>query len=226
MHALRFAVTLGLSVTWGLVVAATAPAGEPPDEAVGATFAEILTRVHRRDPDSGAIRSVFAKEDAPPVMILQLHPESGTAERVPSGLIFEMHEDPNTGTVIVRLRTQTMNLDVYEMYRLKIDRNVRAELAKLALMKTLNAEKQTLRRTKEAAEIKRITGGRLRYGMSRVEVVTVWGPPNEPPPGPGYQQAGRFDLHYDGYLLGFYAGLNSIREIVPEPVATSSTKLR
>lgn len=57
MKKIWFAVLL-----W-MALGATARAAEAPR--VSATFAEILTRVIDRDPDSGAIVSVRKKEDAP-----------------------------------------------------------------------------------------------------------------------------------------------------------------
>jgi hypothetical protein len=165
---------------------------------VSQTFAEILTRVITRDKDSGAILRVQMKEDA-------------TSGHSRGELLFEMYEKPNTGSVVIQLRTQSMDLNVYEMYRLVIDQNMREELSKLKLMQEQGVEKAKKLQKEQSERIEKLTNGKLKYGMKREEVIAIFGQPKEQPLGPGLQQAGRFTMEYDDYYLDF---LFTLRDIV------------
>lgn len=188
-----------IAIVLGAATCGPSPAAAPQPK-VSQTFAEILTRVVARDKDSGAILRVKMKADAPQV----LHGE----------LLFEMHEEPNTDSVVIQFSTQTMTLNVYEMYRLVVDQNIREELANLKLMQAQGVEKARQLQQEQAARIERLTNGKLKYGMTREEVIAVLGQPKAQPPGPGFQEAGRFTLEYNAYYLDF---LLTLRDIVIKP---------
>lgn len=113
-----------------------------------------------------------------------------------------MTERPG-GLVVIQLRPQTMDLDIYERYKLMIDASIRAELDKLKVMREQAAVKAAKLRKERTERIEKLTDGKLRYGMTRQEVIAAWGEPKAPAPGPGYQQAGRFDMEYKDYTLQF-----------------------
>jgi hypothetical protein len=185
----------GLAAVICFAVCATAGAAEA-ERPESKTFADILARVTDRDMDSGAILYVKMKEDAPQCC-------GGRLE-------FEMSEQPAAGYVVVTLRTQTITDDIYERYRLNIDKSIRQELDKLALMKKQQAEKAKRLAEDRAEKIKKATGGKLKYGMTRGEVVAVLGEPKKVDE--GFMEAGRFSLEYDQYKLEFRITLFDLEE--------------
>jgi hypothetical protein len=88
-------------------------AAEGP-KTVSPTFADLLTRVTRRDKETGAILEVRAKDDAP---------------RRNFGLTFSISEVPYAGEAVVVVAEELKAGDgVFEKYRLRIDDAIRQEL--------------------------------------------------------------------------------------------------
>jgi hypothetical protein len=153
------------------------------------TFQDILGRVMQRDKETGAILLVKPKEDAPP------------APWGLNGLSLSIAAlDRNN--VEIRIYYKGMGERTYELYLLKADDAIRVELGnqeKLAAVRERAHQKYVEEQTKRIAEL---TGGKLKYGMSRQQVEAVMGKPSE------YKEAqagGSFGLSYPGMLLWFSA---------------------
>lgn len=184
---------------WFLAVAVALAVGAESraEKKVSKTFAEILTRVLERDTDSGAIVAVKMKEDAPPYAMGRLD--------------FEMREGPQEGAVTIRLMTPSLTRSVYEQYVLVIDDKIREELDNLELMRKQTAEKQKKWREEQTEKIRKLTGGKLKFGMSEAEVVKVLGEPVKRHT--GSMEAGVFSLEYPDWLLEFRVGLIDVKPI-------------
>ena len=150
------------------------------------TFQDILGRVMQRDKETGAILRVKAKEDAPAPH--------------PYGLEFTIRAEEKDVVSIV-IDGGVMNNRTYERYLLKADDAIRKELGnqeKLAAVREKAHQKYVEEQTKQVPEL---TGGKLKYGMSRQQVEAVIGKPNEFKEG---QAAGSFELSYPGMDLWFW----------------------
>src|SRR5215204_6299919 len=102
-------------------------AEERPDPAASATFQDVVRRIEARDPDSGAILEVRARDDAP---------RFGGG-----GLNFAIRQKGDDEVIIV-LTARSMTAEVYEQYLLKLDPALRAELARQKLFAQQQEQKK------------------------------------------------------------------------------------
>jgi hypothetical protein len=184
-----------VALVLGSVTVASAPAAE---KKVGKTFADILSRVKQRDEDSGAILRVKMRDDAPPY--------------AQGELIFDMAEGSDKNTVTIRLTTPSLNLNVYEEYVLVVDDAIREELGKLALMRKQAVEKAKKWREEQTEKVRKVTGGKLKFGMTEEEVVKLLGKPQQRH---SAMAAGVFYLEYADWYLSFNITLVDVRPVEP-----------
>ena len=145
-----------------LTVCRAGQAAEPP-KFVSATFQDILSRVMRRDDDSGAILEVKVKKDAPQIAF---------------GLNFTIEEQPYQNQVVIVLGVNLKAGDgVYEKYRLIMDDAIREELRNQKRFQELQKERQKKALEERAKKIEHLTEGQLKYGMTPNEVEAIKGRP-------------------------------------------------
>ena len=179
-YVLIAAIVAGLGVVGG---------AEPKEPAfTSKTFQDILGRVMQRDKETGAILVVKPKEDAP------------AAPWGQTGLRLSIAPGFDGSNVEIRIYYKGMGERIYELYLLKADDAIRVELGnqeKLAAVREKAHQKYVEEQTKRIAEL---TGGKLKYGMSRQQVEAVMGKPSEFKEA---QAGGSFGLSYPGMLLWF-----------------------
>jgi len=181
-------------------------ADERPDPAASATFQDVVRRVEARDPDSGAILEVRARDDAP--------------RYGGGGLNFAIQQRGKDEVVIV-LSARTMTGDVYEQYLLKLDPALRAELARQKLFAEQQAQKHQAWVVAQRAKIPAVTGDRLQFGMSPDEVKKALGTPKAEHV---WQKAGGLTLVYDDLTLTFDGGLTDVEKPEREGAARPTTR--
>lgn len=176
-------------------------AEKPKDEAakyISKTFADIQSRA-TREPESGAIIAVKAREDGP------------TKD---ASLNFSITKSSNEAVIILSAQGQSMVLGghtIYEQYRLRLDDAMRAELVKQEKLQELNARREARALEERKKQITEISGGKLAHGMTLEEVVVVKGKPTKTNQ---WQAAGGFTAIYPDMSLDFWnMRLNEIRKI-------------
>jgi hypothetical protein len=174
-----------------------AAAARPQEDKPSKTFAEILSRVSQRDPDSGAILRVRAREDSP-------SPSAELEISIVKGL--------NRGEVLIELRTVTINLSVFEKYLLKEDAKMREEMDKMVLLRQQAIERHKQRSRSNAEQIGRLTGGKLKHGMTEKQVIQVLGKPEKTVTA---MAAGNFTLWYATLYASFEG--NRLAEVSLRP---------
>src|SRR4051794_38647327 len=175
-------------------------AEERPDPAASATFQDVVRRVEARDPDSGAIVDVRARDDAP---------------RYGGNLNFAIQQRGEDEVVIV-LTAHTMTADVFEQYRLKLDPALRAELARQKLFAQQQEQKRQAWVAGQRVKIPAATGGRLQLGMSPDEGKKAVGAPKAEHV---WQKAGGRSLGYDDLTLRLEGGRTDVEKREREAVA-------
>ncbi len=179
-----------------LTVCRMGQAVEPP-KFLSATFQDILSRVVRRDVDSGAILSVKAKEDASTLRL---------------DLQFKIEETLHQNEVVVVIwKNMKTNDGVYEMYRLKMDDAIQQELRNQKRFQELQKERQKKALEERAKKIEQLTEGKLKYGMMANEVEAIKGKPLVVEKVNGGGAAGippeTFIWVYPNLKLHFYGGM-------------------
>ena len=107
--------------------------------------------------------SVKAKEDSP---------------RHPYDLNFSITPERRGGEAVLLLTWNTKTDDgVHERYRLRIDDAMREELGKQKRYQEVLAGRAEKWQQERAKEVERLTGGKLKYGMSPADVEAVRGKP-------------------------------------------------
>jgi len=181
-------------------------ADERPDPAASATFQDVVRRIEARDPDSGAILEVRARDDAP---------RFGGG-----GLNFAIRQKGDDEVVIV-LSARSMTAEVYEQYLLKLDPALRAELARQKLFAEQQEQKHQAWVAGQRVKVPAMTGGRLQYGMRPDEVKKVLGTARAEHV---WQKAGGLTLEYDGMTLTFDGGLTDVEKPEREAPARPATR--
>jgi hypothetical protein len=190
---MRYVLIAAIVAGFGVVGGA-----EPKDPAyTSKTFQDILGRVITRDKDTDAILLVKRKEDAP-------------AAPYPYSLRFSIRADQEgNGNVDIVIHGDVKWDKTYERYFLKADDAIRKELGnqkKLEAAKEMAHKKYVEEQTKRIHEL---TGGKLKYGMSREQVEAVMGKPSR------FEDAqASFGLFYPGMVLWFSnsgEGLDDVR---------------
>jgi hypothetical protein len=136
---------------------------ENTTEFVSATFQDILARVVDRHHKTGAIFSVKAKQDAPEVSV---------------SLSFSIEAVPQHNEVIITLSENLGKRQrIYEQYRLKVDKATQRELDNWARYKQMVEDNRKEREKAQSERIQKLTGGKLKFGMSTQEVIAIKGQP-------------------------------------------------
>ncbi len=176
-YVLIAAIVAGLGVVGG---------AEPKEPAfTSKTFQDILGRVMKRDKDTDAILLIKPKEDAP---------------SAPYGLEFSIRPARDENSVNIVIYRNAKVEWIYERYLLKADDAIRKELQnqKKLVAAEEKAHKQYVE--EQTKRIPELTGGKLKYGMSREQVESVMGKPNSTNEA---QLAGSFGLSYPDMNLWF-----------------------
>ncbi|WP_437227433.1 hypothetical protein SH661x_000347 [Planctomicrobium sp. SH661] len=191
---------------------------------VSRTFQDIQDRVITRDPETKAILRVRTAFDAPAVTELsfKIIPIPADHLAVYRGLLGEtkgLIEIPHDGEAIVTLsREDSPGKGIYEQYRLRLDDALREELKNQERYQQLRRERQIEGLKKITEDIERLSGGKLRYGMTVGEVEAIKGKPLKVNI---WMQAGSFDLIYQDIQLNFHMSrLSHIRAVPVTPKPT------